>query len=53
MPPLEKTRIFSFAVSLATVDRETPESYAETQSRATNLVDVFKVDTQLASSIKR
>ncbi|KAI6197033.1 PCI domain-containing protein [Aphelenchoides besseyi] len=29
-------------ISLATVDRETPESYAETQSKAANLVDVFK-----------
>lgn len=32
-----------FIVSLATVDRETPESYGETQSKAANLVDVFNV----------
>jgi hypothetical protein len=30
-------------VSLASVDRETPDSYGETQSKAANLVDIFKV----------
>ncbi|KAI6183985.1 ATP-binding cassette sub-family G member 5 [Aphelenchoides bicaudatus] len=31
-----------YYLSLASCDRETPESYAETQSKAANLVDIFK-----------